>query len=496
MKFLLGILCLNFLVTGAYATSLSDSTNVSFADIPFHNLTKDSLKILDIGNSYTTDATHYIPQITNAAGAIGGYSLYSAVRSSASYKSWVNIYNDCDFMEYRVNKVAGDEIEGVNAGVGEIGDGVLFRQALERGNWDLIIIHQVSLYANDFDLWGGDTAGGYLNELLTILCETNPQASIGIYLIHSYRGDYKNNTEGSSLARWQNVADAIKKLKLNYGIDFVIPYGTAAQNLRASSLNDEYDFSYDGAHLSDGIGDYVAACCYWEALLAPRFGSIIGNSWRYTNLNENTAGVKKITDETVSFAQKAAVLAMRNMYQLTDVDSFDTYMQLPAEYVCYDNRIIGYNYNKPMGCITIPDSIVGITRGVFNDCKEVRRLILPAGLRSLGNYAFNNCTAIEAITSFIPGDELFPINESVFNGVDKSACTLYVPYGSKEAYTSTDGWKDFYNVVEGDLSDISEIKSDDWNVDTEIVYDMNGRRTKGSTNGIHIINGKKVLVKQ
>lgn len=89
---------------------------------------------------------------------------------------------------------------------------------------------------------------------------------------------------------------------MKYGIDFIIPYGTAVQNLRASSLNDGRDFSTDGTHLADGLGDYVAACCYWQSVFAPRFGSIEGNTFRITDLDEDTKGVKNVTDETAPIA--------------------------------------------------------------------------------------------------------------------------------------------------------------------------------------------------
>jgi len=37
---------------------------------------------------------------------------------------------------------------------------------------------------------------------------------------------------------------------------------------------------------------------------------------------------------------------------------------------------------------------------------------------------------------------------SVFEGVNKSTCTLYVPNGSKDAYSKAEGWKDFINIIE------------------------------------------------
>ena len=51
-----------------------------------------------------------------------------------------------------------------------------------------------------------------------------------------------------------------------------------------------------------------------------------------------------------------------------------------------------------------------------------------------------------------------PFNDhfSTFGGVDKQVCLLRVPKGSKEAYQSAEGWKDFLNIEEyQDITDIS-----------------------------------------
>ncbi|MBQ3152913.1 MAG: DUF4886 domain-containing protein [Bacteroidaceae bacterium] len=291
---------------------------------PAVNFQKQSLKVLDIGNSYTVDATHYLSNIINAAGADNiDMSLYSAIRSSGSYKSWYNCYKDLDNLSYSVGKVYGETIDGI-AGSGAANDGSVFRNALVSAKWDVIIIHQVSNYANDYSHWEKNGDGGYLKELIQILRKTNPQATIGFLLVHSYRGSFGNNTEGDSSLRWQNIVNATKELKQNYGIDFIVPYGTAVQNLRASSLSDANEFSTDGTHLADGLGDYVAACCYYQSLIAPRTGiSVLGNTFRETNLDESVAGVKNITDDTVIIAQKAAMLATYNMWSVMNPDEYE-----------------------------------------------------------------------------------------------------------------------------------------------------------------------------
>ncbi len=454
MRKTLALLTLALYYALSYASIQSNRPIVIDEKNPIVNLQKENLRVLDIGNSYTNDATHYLSQTCTAFKYVTGYSVYTAIRAGASFKSWVDTYNDTDNLSYNVTSCVGDKISEITEGTGQAGDGSIFRNALKNGKWDLIIIHQLSNYSTNFDNWESESEAGYLKELIQILRETNPQAAIGTYLIHSYRSSYSGNSEKSSLERWKNIATATKKFCLNYGIDFVIPYGTAVQNLRATSLSDENEFSTDGTHLADGLGDYVAACCYWQSLFAPRTGiDIIGNTYRKTDLNESTQGILNITDETALIAQKAAMLAVNNMYQITDVDKFDAYMQLPAELIYFDNHLIGYNYNKPIGDIIIPEGVISITRATFNDCKEMTSISIPKTIEHIGNYAFKDCISLTSIISHIENN-LFEIDPTVFQNIDKSNLTLYVPYGTKDVYATTNGWSDFGKIVEMDATEI------------------------------------------
>ena len=72
-------------------------------------LKKAELKVLDIGNSYTTGATRLLPLIAKASRAdLSTMCLYQCYRSGASFKNWVDIYNDKDTTAtYSLSKVVG-----------------------------------------------------------------------------------------------------------------------------------------------------------------------------------------------------------------------------------------------------------------------------------------------------------------------------------------------------------------------------------------------------
>lgn len=288
-------------------------------------LQKPNLKVLDIGNSYTIDATSYLKQIINASGSdIDDMCLYTAVRGSGSFKTWYNTYFDKDNSTYTIKKVLGGINANITTGTGEKNDGALFREALENEKWDVIIIHQVSTYAPYYYNWGTTGTGGYLNEFLALLKEKQPQAKIGFQLIHSYWDNYSGNKEGSSFERWKLIAESVKNLCSNYDVDFVIPYGTAVENLRSSSLNNEYDLTRDGTHCGHGLCRYTATCCYYEALIAPRSGiSVLGNSARYDASNQSSKyPATNVTDENAHIAQMAAFLATNEKFRCLNPEEY------------------------------------------------------------------------------------------------------------------------------------------------------------------------------
>lgn len=283
---------------------------------------KPTLKVLDIGNSFTNDATDLLPLITEASGSdISNICLYKAIRSSGSLKSWYDVYCDKDTAyTYRIEKVLGGLSANVSTGRGDKGDGSLFRKLLTDEQWDIIIIQPY------YGLWADAARGPYLNEMLSVIKEHQPNAVIGFYLVHSLWDHHARNKEGSSYERWKLVCSSTKSFQEDYGIDFIIPYGTAIENLRSSSLNNEYDLTRDGLHLAYGLGRYTAACCYYESLIAPRSGiSVLGNSARYDASHAASSQYPSIsvTDENALIAQKAAVLATKHMYDCINPENND-----------------------------------------------------------------------------------------------------------------------------------------------------------------------------
>lgn len=293
-------------------------------------LSNPTLKVLDIGNSFTNDATDLLPLIVESSGSdISNICLYKAIRSNGRLKNWYDVWCDKDTAyTYRIEKVLGGLNANVSAGIGARGDGSLFRKLLADEQWDIIIIQPY--YMN----WDIRDTGGYIDEMLSILKMYQPNAVIGFYLVHTPWDYHPKNKEGSSYERWKLACSFMKRVQEKYRIDFIIPYGTAIENLRSSSLNNEFDLTRDGLHLSYGLGRYAAACCYYETLIAPRSGiSVLGNAARYdaSQAKSSTYPSISVTDENALIAQKAAVLATEHTFECIDPVSASSVVSLKSE---------------------------------------------------------------------------------------------------------------------------------------------------------------------
>lgn len=142
---------------------------------------------------------------------------------------------------------------------------------------------------------------------------------------------------------------------------------------------------------------------------------------------------------------------------------------------------------------TIPEGVENIKEGAFAFCPELTFVKIPSSIKEIEEGAFYGCPALKDFVSGIPAEKLFGIDESVFGYTDKSVCTLYVPKGSKTAYTKYDGWKEFQNIKELENTSITEIIEP---CEDKVIYDINGRKVNNPTKGIYIINGEKILISQ
>ena len=104
----------------------------------------------------------------------------------------------------------------------------------------------------------------------------------------------------------------------------------------------------------------------------------------------------------------------------------------------------------------IPESVTKIGVEAFKIQQLMTTVTIPSWITSIGNSAFQYCTGLKSIYCEI--EKPFPINDDVFVGVNQAV--LYVPYGTKNLYLNTDGWKYFPRIEEMVKTRMGDVNGD------------------------------------
>lgn len=121
-------------------------------------------------------------------------------------------------------------------------------------------------------------------------------------------------------------------------------------------------------------------------------------------------------------------------------------VELPSSLV----EIGGYAF---VGCdsleaVTIPSSVKTIGESAFLHDKHITRVTIGSSVTRIGTWAFKGLDAATAIVSNITDPGAVKMGSAVFDEIDTTACTLYVPAGTAALYRKAKQWQDFKNIVE------------------------------------------------
>ena len=206
----------------------------------------------------------------------------------------------------------------------------------------------------------------------------------------------------------------------------------------------------------------------------------------------------------------------------------------------------GRNFNncRSLTNLDLPSSLTFIEESAFNNCRSLTNLNLPSSLTFIGVSAFSDCKGLTSLTLspniIVVGQEAFGhcsnlstltipqgltsiarLNqyhifsgsrlESVyvawqtpvpagffFDDFDISKCTLYVPLGTKQAYSGTEVWREFGEIKEYDVSGVGKV--DNHSEAKEVSrYSLDGQRLSAPVKGLNIVRYsdgsiKKVVV--
>jgi len=286
------------IVLAAIAATLSLPAQEKYANFPLPE-NPDTLRILAIGNSFSDDATQYLPDLLEAAGIhnvilgrlyIGGCTLE---RHCKEYET-----NGHEYVYLKSTKNKWETVKKYKEG--------RFMDGLGDEPWDIITMQQGSPKSgrwDSYDPWLGNLIGIVRKEC------SNPKAAIVWHQTWAYSRTYTNRNFANYAYDQQYMFDSIQlcvdKAREQYNIPVVIPSGPAVQMLRGTWLNTDKDLTRDGFHMSYREGRYATACVWFEALIKPTLGiSVKGNSFRNSGENE-------VSDKEAALMQKTAIKAVK-----------------------------------------------------------------------------------------------------------------------------------------------------------------------------------------
>lgn len=260
------LLTLFFLLITTSCSSDDDDDNNNNDDyiVPAHPLIvnapfpegADTLRVLAIGNSFTEDATRYLSALVDSSSIdrerIGVYIVTSP---GARFSHWVETISSDASVE-AVCKAGTVPMRSCGTMAEVIGQ-----------NWDVIVIQQASDVSYKWETFS--VLGEYIPMILS-LC-SNKNVCLAYQMPWSHTPD-----EMPYVMEW-NIK-CTRRLTETYGVDVIIPVGTAIQIARETRLNDSMYLTMDKWHLNRGIGRYIASCCWYESIVARCFGTTILNN--------------------------------------------------------------------------------------------------------------------------------------------------------------------------------------------------------------------------
>ena len=222
-----------------------------------------SVKILSVGNSFSVDATAYLCDILKAVGYsdvtlgnlyIGGCSLETHAKNLSAPGTKPYVFYYC----------RGGEWE--NSGE------VNIRDVVNIHDWDVVTLQQASHFSGmpeTFDPWLG-ILKGYIKDRL-------PSARIAWHMTWAYQRDFTGSTfAGYGFDQdemYRRIIGAVRgRIMTAEDIDFIIPAGTAIQNMRSGSFGD--DLTRDGFHLSVPLGRFAAGLVWARAVSGNRINEL------------------------------------------------------------------------------------------------------------------------------------------------------------------------------------------------------------------------------
>lgn len=272
---------------------------------------KDTMRVLALGNSYTDDATSYLPVFfANSDIDEKKICVYMGARSAASLQTWNDLFDINSVVKLSL-KAGNLQMPVVEAPLHEI----------LAQNWDVVVLQQQSDLAVNYSSYNP-----YLRNLIKGIRDVciNPNLSFVWQMPWSH---YEGNDKKADIL-WHSISIATKKQVFYDGIDIVIPTGTAIQNARHTILPQTGGITRDGIHLSYGLGRYIAAATWFQVLFSHMDKDWVAADCLYHLSDNEKKTIREnsfyecydVIGEYQNICKKCACVAVEDMYRISSVN--------------------------------------------------------------------------------------------------------------------------------------------------------------------------------
>jgi len=170
--------------------------------------------------------------------------------------------------------------------------------------------------------------------------------------------------------------------------------------------------------------------------------------------SEEAAGTDSVVNDVLAVKSLVPcdfhIVDMRgDAFYFTVVDSVQHLVSVRADVSEWMGQRILYNDTLVLPDVTVIDdvtyTVVALADSAFAGHSELRAVVLPSTLTTIGDMAFANCTGLSSLTVPVTEPPLaFPAS---FDRTD-AGLSLVVPCGTSEAYQNDVEWVYFHNVAE------------------------------------------------
>lgn len=306
-----------------------------------------TLKILSIGNSFGENLFRYnVGGVLNNLN-VSGVTVYHLMHGGSTPAQWWTKYRTDD--KGTVEYCFGTHIAAMDSFAGNAATAY---EALTAANWDIVILQQ---FHN-----GSPSYANLVPDLTHLVAHirhdcANRHVRIGMQLEwpRSIAATGNGRSGPKGILGYEAICEEIKSALANGNIDFIIPSGTGVMNAAynsdlntlmpagssyasdktAETNNTAHDENLlllsqrdlqgnpDKLHLANGVGKYVIAGCFVEAVIRPWCGKSIVDSTYTASADSGDTGSIAVTASNRGLCHAAALYAVANPFTRSELNA-------------------------------------------------------------------------------------------------------------------------------------------------------------------------------